>query len=381
MRIAAQSTIVACERALLELSRTSATEALKLPTNIRYPVGGAEAALAQVIVTWAQHNAPRQLETFIVSRTDKQIEDFVRRLSGLVAGLCADQIIGVKPEILLTEEVRRAALARLDHLQGPQPKQAYRGSSAEIVCADHLGRDAPYLLYQPSPAGGTALRPRENFRALAGWLLRKTTPQQYHPMLDPSAAEAIGGMLYEIFKNTADHALVDAQGDILNISIRALKTTHLAVTPVDLQHMVEEFEPLARYYETLRPPRGARQVHFFELSVLDSGPGFAVTWTGQSLERLSEDEEELAVRECFGRGSAKGQDRFGEGLPHVIRVLQRQQGFLRLRTGRLSFFADFAGARGPVEASQILQRWRNADSVPLATVAGSLLTIIVPLRR
>lgn len=381
MRIAAQSTIAACERALLELSRSHGTETLKLPTNIRYLVGGAEAALTQLIVTWAQHGAPRQLETFIASRTDKQIEDFVRRLSGLVAALCADQVTGLKPDILVTEQVKSAALARLDHLQGPQPKQAYRGPSAEIVCADHLGRDSPYLLYQQDPAGGSTLRPRENFRALAGWLLRKTIPQQYHPMLDPRAAEAIGGMLYEIFKNTADHALVDARGDILDISIRALKTTHLGVTPADLLRMVEEFEPLARYCETLRPAQGAMQVHLFELSVLDSGPGFAATWTGRPLEHLSEDEEELAVRECFGRGSAKGQDRFGEGLPHVIRVLRRQRGFLRLRTGRLSFFADFTGTGGPVEGSQILQRWHNADSAPLATVAGSLLTIIVPLRR
>lgn len=381
MRIAAQSTIAACERALLELSRARATETLKLPTNIRYLVGGAEAALAQVIVTWAQHSAPRQLETFIASRTDEQIGDFVRRLSGLVAALCADQITGVKPDIPVTEEVKGAALARLDHLQGPQPKQAYRGPSAEIVCADHLGRDAPYLLYQPSPAGGSELRPRENFRALAGWLLRNTIPRQYHPMLDPTAAEAIGGMLYEIFKNTADHALVDARGDILDISIRALKTTHLGIMPDELLRMVEEFDPLARYCQTLRPPQGAMQVHLFELSVLDSGPGFATTWTGRPLELLSEDEEERAVRECFGRGSAKGQDRFGEGLPHVIRVLRRQQGFLRLRTGRLSFFADFSNAGHTAEGSQILQRWRSAELASLAPVAGSLLTIIMPLRR
>ena len=381
MRIAAQSTIAACERALSEVSRAPAAESLKLPTNIRYLAGGAEAALAQVIVTWAQRSASRQLETFIASPTDKQIDDFVRRLSGLVAALCADQIGGIKPSIVVTEQVKGAALTRLDHLQGPQPKQAYRGSSAEIVCADHLGRDAPYLLYRPNPRGGSELRPRENFRALAGWLLRNTVPREYLPMFDPAAAEAIGGMLYEVFKNTADHALVDARGDILAISIRALKTVHLAITRDDLMRMVEEFEPLAHYCRTLRPPQGGVQNHLFELSVLDSGPGFAATWTGRPPDLLSEEEEEWAVRECFGHGSAKGQDRFGEGLPHVIRVLRRQQGFLRLRTGRLSFFADFSTPSQAVEGPQILQRWRAADLATLAPIAGSLLTIIVPMRR
>lgn len=381
MRIAAQSTIAACERALSELGRAPMAEPLRLPTNIRYLAGGAEAALAQVIVTWAQRSTPRQLETFIASPTDDQIDDFVRRLSGLTAALCADAIGGVKPDVVVTEQVKGAALARLDQLQGVQPKQAYRGPSAEIVCADHLGRGAPYLLYQPSRRGGSELRPRENFRALAGWLLRNTIPPEYRLLLDPAAAEAIGSMLYEIFKNTDDHALVDANGNILEISIRALRTTHLGITPSDLQRMVEEFAPLAHYCRSLRPPEGAAQTHLFELSIVDSGPGFATSWTGLSLDRLSEEQEERAVRECFSRGSPKGQSRFGEGLPHVIRVLRRQRGFLRLRTGRLSFFIDFSTPGEAVEGSRALQRWRAAELVALAPVAGSLLTIIVPMRR
>src|SRR3546814_12046094 len=87
----------------------------------------------------------------------------------------------------------------------------------------------------------------------------------------------------------------------------------------------------------------ATQIHLFELSILDSGPGFASTWTKTSLAQLSDNEEETAVRACFGTGSAKGQDRFGEGLPHVLRVLRRQGGFLRLRTGGQSFYLDWIG--------------------------------------
>lgn len=358
-----------------------AAEPLGMPINIRHLAGGAEAGLAQVIVTWAQRNPEGQLHTFLGTQT--QLADFVRRLPGLVAALCPNKAISTKTGASITQGLRTAALSRLDLLQGGRPRAAYRGSSAEIVCADHLGKDAPYLLYVQDPRGGSRLRSRENFRDLARWLIEGAVPQAYRPLFDSEASEAVGGMLFEIFKNTEDHARVDAAGNLLRVSIRAIKTNHHAISPDALKSIVEEFPPLAAYCETLSPPVGAAQTHLFELSVLDSGPGFAVTRRDCPLADLDPDDEEMAVRECFGSATAKTHGRFGEGLPHVIRLLQRQKGFLRLRTGRMSFFADFSGEMPTAEVSgpDLLQRYRPADVAELAPVAGSLLTILLPMRR
>jgi hypothetical protein len=379
VRIAGQSTIAASEHALSELNEAPIEEALKLPTHVRHLAGGAEASLVQLIVTWAQRARPRRLETFIASPEDEQIVDFVRRLTGLAAALCADEITGVTPGVEVTQAVIAAALARLDQLGGQRPAVAYRGPSAEIVCADHIGRGAPYLLYQRSPKGGFELRSRENFRALAVWLLRRAASKEYLETLDPIASDAIGGMLYEAFKNTEDHALVNVRGDLLTKSIRALKTNRFGIVPADLMRIVEDSPPLAKYCASLTAQAGGVQTHLFELSVLDSGPGFAAAWTGRPLDELSDAEEECAVRECFGRGSTKGGSRFGEGLPHVLRMLRRERGFLRLRTGRISLFADYSHPEEPLEAPA-LQRFRP-ERDELAPVAGSLLTLIIPLRR
>jgi hypothetical protein len=224
------------------------------------------------------------------------------------------------------------------------------------------------------------LRPRENFRDLARWLLHGAIPQEYRASIDLEAADAIGAMLFEIFKNTEDHALGDATGNLLDISIRAIKTNHHAITLDDLGRIAQGFRPLATYCETLTPPEGAAQTHLFELSILDSGPGFAVTWTGRPLDQLSLEEEERAVRACFGRGSAKRQSHFGEGLPHVLRLLRRQRGFLRLRTGRLSFYIDFSARHEPEEVAP-LRRHELDLAHGLSPVSGSLLTILVPMRR
>jgi hypothetical protein len=377
VRISAQSTIAASERALDSLVRVPAGGALRLPSNIRYLAGGAEAALAQVIISWAQQNPEASLETFIESA--EQIDDFVRRLPGLVAGLCAEKAIGLGQAGSIAPALRSAALVRLGQLQSERPKQGYRGASAEIVCADHLGRDTPYLLYLQGAHGSSGLRPRENFRDLASWLLRGAVRGSYRAHVPADAAEAIGAMLFEIFKNTEDHALTNVAGDLLDVSIRAIKTNHHAIAPEQLARIVGEYSPLASYCEALTVPQGALYTHLFELSVLDSGAGFAATWTGAALDDLSIEDEERAVRACFGRGSAKGQSRFGEGLPHVLRLLRRQRGFLRLRTGRLSFFIDFSNeAHG---ADDTLRRYQQADLAALAPVAGSLLTILIPMQR
>ena len=162
MRITAQSTIAASERALGNLARAPAGEPLRLPINIRHLAGGAKAALAQVIVSWAQQNPGAPLDTFIESPA--QMSDFVRRLPGLVAGLCAEEATGVGRVGSIASALRSAALARLDQLQSERQKQGYRGASAEIVFADHLGRDTPYLLYLPGGRCGSGEPRDEHWR-------------------------------------------------------------------------------------------------------------------------------------------------------------------------------------------------------------------------
>ena len=62
---------------------------------------------------------------------------------------------------------------------------------------------------------------------------------------------------------------------------------------------------------------------------------------------MSLSEEEGFTRTCFESGSSKRQERSGQGC-HILRLLHAQGGFLRLRTGRLSFFMDFSKDLGQV---------------------------------
>lgn len=155
MQIPAQSNIPAIEDALLALASAPEGVPLKLPSNLRHLAGGAESALMQFIVTWAQRNPGASLQTYI--DTSEQIDAFVRRLPGLVAALCADAAVGRQGSDAIHGPLRGAAVARLNRLQSQKPKDAFRGPSVEILCADHLGKDAPFLLYSPDTRGTVSM--------------------------------------------------------------------------------------------------------------------------------------------------------------------------------------------------------------------------------
>lgn len=354
-------------------------EVLQLPTSMRHLAAGGEVSVAQLIVTWAQKTSAA-LRTYTEGATEDQIEDLVRRLYGLVGALCADTVIDVRNNDI-TEAVQDAALARLAVLQGKSPKHGFRGPTTEVICADHLGQGSPYLLYERLASGGQALRSRRDFGSLGAWMIRATFPEQYIEAVDSELHEAFGSLLFELLSNTEHHGMIGINGDLLKKSIRLIKTNHWSLSPASLGEIASEFHPLSRYVTSLTPPAGAAHAHLFELSVMDSGPGFACSWTGQPLESMTLAEEERAVRQCFSDGTSKTHDRFGQGLLHVTRVLRAERGFLRLRTGRLSMYVDYSDAAADSDSVTELRNWLPENGEALAPVAGSLLTVMLPMRR
>ena len=378
MNLAADATIASCERQLLMLQRTNADE-IKMPTRVRGSTLGGEAALTQLVITWAQATANPVLATYARDEADTQINDLARRLHGLAAALCVSRATGVSGEV--TEPLRAAALERLKKVQGPRPAEATRGPSVEIVCADHLALGTPLSLYRTGLDGRASIRGRTEYRMLAQELLDNTAPGTYRDHLGHEIGQAIGSLLYEIFRNTDDHAVTDISGNVLERSIRAVKVRHVSPDTNSLARMADEFSALAAFCRRQQPHPGASQVHLLEISVLDSGPGYAQRLTGRHLNTMTPEEEKDAVLRCFSSGSSKRKKGYGEGLPHVIRLLREKGGFLRLRTGRLSLFSDLGAQDAGGDDALTLEEWSLPGEACLPQVSGVLLTIFVPTRR
>ncbi|MFC3711018.1 hypothetical protein ACFOMD_00455 [Sphingoaurantiacus capsulatus] len=375
MKLVSRTTIAAVEAQLRDLANQPPNFSLQIPKDIAHAAAGGGAAAVQLLISWAQQQNLPTLRTYLTAGKPQQVEEFVSYLHGIIAVLISSAAYDNKTKTDLMPSLRSAALQRLEVLQGVRPRNAMRGPDFDLLCFDHLNRGAPFLLYRP---GALQPRDRHEFMAVTRIVLQAIVPAARLRDLPSDLTEALGGILFETFRNTADHARRDLAGNVLTRSVRGIHARRYEPRAEFLPQITEGYEPLQRYCERMRPDGNSRWLQFIELSIFDSGPGFAQAASGKPISELSIEEERAIVSDCFLRGrTSKRRAGFGEGLPLVIRLLRRHRGFLRLRTGRLSLHADLS--TGGNEVSPAFESWVPAGYQAAPPVTGSLLTIILPL--
>ena len=384
MLVTKSMTIAAAETLLAGLETSSTAGPARLPTRGHHHHAGGEAALVQALVTWAQRTTRPAMATYVPTREDpdRQIITLTRQFFGVAAALLCDEATAIDGASIF-ERLREVALARLDTLQSERPREASRGPQYEIVCVDHLDRAAPRLLYDKGAEAQPELKGIGAFIDVAKQIRSAIVPAELASALPTSFPDAVGGALYELFRNTEDHARTDDHGDKLARSIRAVQARRHAIARSKLAEVVQDSHALASYCGRLRPPRsGNRDLQLIEISVIDSGPGFASAITKRPLDDLDPVEEADAVRRCFLKhATGKDRSRSGLGLCNVVDILREHGGFLRLRTGRQSLYADLSLERRVAYGTlPDLQDWPRPPGAPTpARAAGTLLTILLPL--
>jgi hypothetical protein len=380
MKIPAEMTIAAAETAIAGLSGSMTDTALTLPTHARYDAAGGEAAIIQMLLTWVRTQHRATLRTYATDGRDKQLESFARQMFGTAAALLADDALSSSGETVF-RELRTYALDRLRDLQEPDSRGVSRGQQVEVLCADHLARSTPELLYGISPDGVRTLRGRAAFLDLAKLITRTTMPAQGPAAIDGEEISSIGGALYELFRNTDEHARYDERGDRIRRSLRGIQAKLHRVDRAVLARIVASSPPLSSYCDQLQVlDRDPLRVRLAEISIFDAGPGFAPKWLSRSLDQISNEEELEAINQCFVKhATTKDVSSAGLGLPHVVDILRRRSGFLRIRTGRRSLFVNFATDENKIPTAPLsFKQWRPSRPIH-AAAAGTLVTILVPL--
>lgn len=370
--------------AMLESIATGASDFVRIPTHGKHLHAGGEAATVQAHITWARDRDLTRLTTWIVDADDPdgQIRSLSRQFYGLSAILLSDNIRDRSGRDI-TATVREAGLTRLRVLQSERPREASRGPQYEIVCVDHMGIGQPRLLYETDAEGEGLLKGVASFESVARQIIATVLPRQTDVELDAGFTAALGATLYELFRNTEEHARLDDGRRRLRRSLRCVQARLHGVTPTALAEIVAKSPPLARYVESLRPARQqAAQIQLIEISVIDSGPGLAAAFTGRPLIELPHSDELTAVTACFGKhATRKTSSAAGLGLPNVIDTLRERGGFLRIRTGRQALYVDLSREtqRGYGEMPDLLP-WFGPESRP-APAKGTLMTFLLPVIR
>lgn len=375
MDVESSFSIVEAERIIGAMDGRGTDTILTLPTRSRGHAAGGEPALAQAVLTWASSQRVARMATY-AEPGDGQLEHLSRHLVGLCAALACDQARDADDRDITTE-LRELALERLRGLQGPNPQRWSRGPQVEIVCADHLGRSTPDTLYVTGRPG-KPLRARQEFDRVADLILAATMPDGLEQREGETLRDSIVDALYELFRNTDEYARRDERGDRARVSVRGIHARRHGVSRSALAGMVSTSAPLAAYCERLQPRTDRHQIQLLEISVFDTGPGYAPHWLGRPLAEIDPADELAAIRTCFEKhATRKATATSGMGLCTVVDVLRRGDGFMRLRTGRQSLYADLGADAGRNYGDPPnLRPWRNMRMAP---ASGTLFTFMMPL--
>jgi hypothetical protein len=379
MQIPSRLTLHSIESSLSAIQRAPDQEVI-WPINVRNIALGGEAALVQLIITWALSSRKAILNLPVRSLNEDQVDRFVRQIHGIAAVLLCNRALD-QLGVDHYERLQANGLLKLLQLDGPKPREALHSRhDFTLLCADHLGRSNPRLAYHIQSGSAPIVRDEKYFRLLTDWIFRSIVPPKYVGNLEPFDSEAIGSILHEVFENTDQHATRDIEGNILKKSIRGFFARRHWLNPNEIEQLTKGFPALRSFVESFQGATAAKK-ELIEISIFDSGPGLAQRLKRKPLAELTTGEEFDAVQDCFRVGvTTKTRSGHGIGLRYVIRLLQQKRGFMRLRTGRLSLFADLSLTDDrALDQTLRLEDSSGAGLQRVGRMQGTLVTFLIPL--
>jgi hypothetical protein len=351
------------------------------------PLGAA--SLSQGIITWARAYPDSCLVPFIANVDDVgAATNFAESLHGFVATMMAAEIEGQNQQslkALLYPLVR----ARVEAMNAGRLSETDKGLSASLISVDHSTFAYLRPLYH-APGLEHPFRSEAEYLQLVDKLLDASIPQIQRATVGKDTVSALAGMVRELFANTHEHARTNFDGTPWRRSVRGIHFRfhyvargHPTAAARSLPSLRAYLADHGRHWQS-----DAANMTFVELSIFDSGPGLAPRVLGRPLGRISLSEEMSAVRMCFLKHvSSKQHPNAGLGLFRTLALLKQQNGYLRIRTGRLSLFKSFR----PSDVGNFNEALTSADTnLEPATVdtvrefrpaSGTLVSIIMPVGK
>ena len=263
----------------------------------------------------------------------------------------------------------------------------------------------PSLLYPDVEKRSVA--DREIFGTLTDKLILSVTKESNIRGAINLHKDRLTTILHELFKNTHDHARTAVDKTPLDLSLRGIYARYYpadelkakTLTPSIEDFNLNQVELFARHFfesmkprhEGLRPKAPMTFLGMLEISIFDSGPGFAATYLKENFEAASVQEQFDAVLGCFrtGRSSTNDESR-GYGLWKVLRDLKEMKGLIRVRTNRINVYRDFAripdswmSRTDIVAPEERLLDWKRGFTSKIdegyPDVQGAHLSILIPL--
>lgn len=368
--------------------------AIRIPGSLRHGGGfGIAAAFIQFFAAWSRASDNLLLKLYASDAPESSLATFAQEPQGMAALYFASKIeysnLGSEPSKIGLAH----AIPRIKAMQSGKFRETMHGRGAFLACFAGAKNEFLMPLYSTGEKG--SLRGREDFAHVTERVIDSCAPGVMKN-LTPVQFKAISNLIYELFRNTDEHAQTDENGNGYHRNIRGLMAKFISkskstiasdTTGKDVPQNIFMLRTLsnARITKTAPDtrPRAVSDATFLELTVFDTGPGLARRWMSkyapnQSLENIDIDLEMQYVKHCFEQhATTKDSGESGHGLSLVVTALREVNAFLRLRTGRVCLYQDFSSA----SATSFAPRHWLKERSELDVAAGAAYSIIIPLSR
>lgn len=398
IKIAKEITTASIELLYRELrSQTKKTYVdLLLPRDPKFTGFGALAEFFQFMITWRRMPNCGQLiisTKEISTLTSDEVESLVKRYYGFIGSVLAwNKGIITKNGKDVKQKFRIHNAEFVKQLVDGSFDKTSRGDSILYPFFDHLDTKRGLL---PIVYRDGILQDEKEFESLTDSLLETITKN--NSLLKKSYASfknSINAILYELFDNTNKWAKKSFTGRVLDPSVRGIYAKFYKLEYKNLKSYSSSIG-IERYFKKIqaknvRKDEPIKYVAFLELSIFDSGSGLVQQFSKTELSKLDLKEEYSILLECLKKHTTSHTE-FGDfetrglGLHRIVNLLDSKDGFLMIRSGRMSLYRDFITypmyENSTSSPAYFLLDWNTHSTNPTdhSHAEGTLITILLPV--
>lgn len=349
---------------------------LRLPNSLKNTgIFGIEAHVIQLIITWIRNVKTKSIYHGYISEKyqQKNLQDLCSRLYGICVLSLADEILMEKGEYLKKSISLESAVKSITSVRAEKFKEAFKGPYVGLPCIKASGNKTE--LNSPLYNGEKVVGPDKFEKITSNIIDSIVSGKSKKDILAKNVIKNLSEILRELFTNTHKHARRDIHGNYLEKSFRGIIINSSSLTKERLDELLEARSGAmmgfgAEWMSEIKK----KPLPLLDISIVDSGPGFACRWKGVGKIELSEEDERQAVVDCFRKHYTTDQmASSGSGLTNVLRDVRQLKGWFRLRTGRSLVEKSFFNPKTTIGIGTKDIRMMNDFA------EGAVINIIIPL--
>lgn len=384
-RIVQEVTPASASHILKNLQTRTGPQTLQIASNRKF--SGAlfrEAAALETVIQFIKSSRLDTLRTFFAmgSDLDARLTEFTSQPSNLAALMYSGRVEDVNGAEIPTSAVTACLLRRESEANDISQLMGRTGVPGIDLVSPYGSNEAtfPHSVYF-RPAQGEISLERLQAITSAAMLPNKGKISARLSLLYERLKLPVSLLLKEVYENTDKHALTSHDGGEISSGVRGLFIRLITVpkTTATAERVFPEAPPyLHLTLDAWNRHFSGRTLHFIEVTVFDSGPGYASRITRSSLGALTEERERASTISCFrARVTSTDTRGRGMGLPEVLRIVAANSGVLRIRTGRTCLYASHHDRVTNSDLTSRLAFWPHRPSI-LPILDGTIISVLIP---